>query len=297
MDRASVLFYQATPESLKKCIEYSQAAIALDPTYVSPYGEIASAYSLLSLTDVLPSREAHQKVVEWSNKAIAINDSVYISRIALLGEQATYEWDWTGIAKVGRLHPFYANLLKATGRVTELAALTARDADKLTEVIPSYYAAEAFYYNRQYAEAIDQYKRTLELSPSFLPAQFGLGRAYTQANKSDEAIEQTRKAMPLRRTAGWLGYALARFGRRSEASRVLDELKRRAHTEYVSPLNLAWIYIGLADWEQAFTWMQRACDQRVPRLLELRSEPLYDPLRLDPRYRDLIHCVGVDVER
>jgi tetratricopeptide (TPR) repeat protein len=294
MERAGVLFYRASPDSLQRALQYSHQAMNLDPTYVIPYVEIASVYSLYSLTDVMDPREAHAKVVEWTNKASQVNDAWFNSRIAILGEQATYEWDWKEIGQVGSLHPFYRNYLLATGQLPKLLDRDAAGAiADQPHVLSDYYFGQSLYLSRRYDDSIERLKRAIEIDPSFLWPHLFVAYSYTQQGRYDEAISELNTAMALKRALGDVGHVYARAGRRRDALRVLDELRQRAAREYVTPLAFARVYLGLADADRTFEWMRKACESRVPSLIFLKVDPIYDPIRPDPRFAELMKCVGV----
>jgi tetratricopeptide (TPR) repeat protein len=227
--------------------------------------------------------------------AFKINDSVYTSRMALFGEQATYEWNWTAIARAGHGHPFYRDYLRATGQIDRLIDLmTGLQRDDPDSIFWGFYLGDALYLDRQYDAAIARFTQTIERDPTFLWSRLGLAKAYLQQAHYTEALAELNAAQPLRRTPGWLGYAYARMGQREKALRVLADLNERSAREYVSPVVIAWVYLGLGDTAQTFAWMRKACDTRVAILNEIKVEPAYDPIRADPRFADLLQCVGVD---
>jgi pentatricopeptide repeat protein len=93
---------------------------------------------------------------------------------------------------------------------------------------------------------------------------------------------------------GVLVRAYAHAGRRTDALRLLDELKRRQHAGYVPTAAFVNAYLGLGDNEQAFAWLERAYQEKAEILQYLKVHPFFDPLRGDPRFANLIHRVGLD---
>jgi hypothetical protein len=97
-----------------------------------------------------------------------------------------------------------------------------------------------------------------------------------------------------RRTyTGYLAYAYAASGQRGRALALARELEERSRREYISPVTVALAYTGLGDKDGAFRWLERAADLRDPGVLVLRVEPLFDPLRSDPRFTRLLTRVGL----
>ncbi len=91
-----------------------------------------------------------------------------------------------------------------------------------------------------------------------------------------------------------LAYAYAAAGRRDEALKILDEQQRLAQQRYVSPYNFAIIYTGLGDRDRAFEWLTKCVEQRTLIIFHLKSRPMFDPLRSDPRYRDLLRRMNLE---
>ena len=90
-----------------------------------------------------------------------------------------------------------------------------------------------------------------------------------------------------------MGYVYAVFGRRSEAQHMLNELKERSKQRYVPPYNIAMVYVGLGEKEQAFQWLDKAYEDRNQFMARLKTEPKFDSLRSDPRFGDLVRRVGL----
>jgi tetratricopeptide (TPR) repeat protein len=147
-------------------------------------------------------------------------------------------------------------------------------------------------------EAAEYFKKAVSLSPNGVLAYCGLGRVYLHQGKYEEAIAEFQKADDLDErlppTREQLGYAYALAGRRDEALKILGEMDQRAaRGEYVTPLGIAWIYIALGDKDQAFTWLDKACDEHNGGLPYLKTEPVYDSLRSDPRFANVLRRVNL----
>jgi tetratricopeptide (TPR) repeat protein len=151
------------------------------------------------------------------------------------------------------------------------------------------------YFARQYEQAIDQYRKTLEMDPNFFPAHFHLGEAYEQKGMYEEAIAEFHKASSFSsgQTVAALGHVYAMSGKRREARRVLEQLEKLSKRRYVSPYGMALIHTGLGEKDQAFAWLQRACEDRSVELCRLKVEPSLDSLRSDSRFQDLLRRIGL----
>src|SRR5262249_3480762 len=86
-----------------------------------------------------------------------------------------------------------------------------------------------------------------------------------------------------------LGYAYAVAGNRSGATELAGELELLSRERYVSPVQLAWIHLGLGDFDQVFAYLEQAYQRRTCDLIWLRVRPLFDMIRSDPRFESL--CV------
>ena len=125
-----------------------------------------------------------------------------------------------------------------------------------------------------------------------------LGRAYLQKASYPEATAAFRKALQLSdgdtNDLAALGLGLASSHQPAEARKILDQLKERSQQTYVQPMWLAVIYVALGDKDQAFDWMQKAYEDRSAWLVYLKVDPLFDNVRQDARFTDLMRRVGLN---
>ena len=138
----------------------------------------------------------------------------------------------------------------------------------------------------------------LAVRPDDSDALWLLGFALIADGRSEEAIPVLEKTVSIMdRSPGaieLLATAYAHAGRRAEALRLLDELKRRQQTGYVPAGAFINPYLGLGDYDQAFAWFERAYQEHSNILQFLRVHPFFDPVRDDPRFADLLRRVGLD---
>jgi len=85
-----------------------------------------------------------------------------------------------------------------------------------------------------------------------------------------------------------LAHAYAVTGKPQEARKILRDLRARSRRSYVSPTSIAVIFVGLSDKENALEWLEKACQQRDPGLHTLKVHPIFDSLRSEPRFQDLV---------
>ena len=140
---------------------------------------------------------------------------------------------------------------------------------------------------------------TREISPNHFLPDLRLGYVRIQQLKFDEAIEQmqtaVRRADRSTETLAALAIAYAAAGKMSEAEPLLAELERPSSKRYVMPCKVAKIYSAARNADKAFDWLETAYNEGNPDLIELNSEPVFDPIRRDSRFSNLMRRVGWDV--
>jgi serine/threonine protein kinase/tetratricopeptide (TPR) repeat protein len=298
-----------TLEGAQQSIDFFQQAIQKDPKYALAYAGQADSYALLADLNVLPAREVTPKVKLAAAKALELDDTLGEAHTSLAFAKF-HEWDWVGAEKEFKraielnasyptAHAWYGEYLMVLGRFDE-ALTEMKRANELNPLSPAVNLALGyrFYYAHQYPQAIEQCQKTVAMDASFVGAHVFLGRAYTQTAAYPEAIGEFRKALELSdgdsSELAALGLAFAASHQVAEARKILDQLKERSQQTYVQPMWIAVIDIALGEKDQAFDWMQKAYDDRSAWLLYLKVDPLFDSVRSDPRFTDMVRKVGLN---
>jgi tetratricopeptide (TPR) repeat protein len=220
-----------------------------------------------------------------------------------------YDWDWAtaeqGFKRANEVEPkywhhheLYAYLLTTLGRSEDAfaEARRAQEIDPLSRIAHAS-ASHHFYFARQYERSNEEARKALELDPAFAVGHMQLARNFVQQGEYEDAIAEYRQVISLSgRTSqmlGEMGNAHAVFGKRAEALKLLEELKDISSHQYVSPLNFAFIYIGLGDKEQAFAHLEKAYQERTTWLMWIKVDPRLDPLRPDPRFAELLRRMSL----
>jgi serine/threonine-protein kinase len=145
-------------------------------------------------------------------------------------------------------------------------------------------------------EALALLQKVIELDSNYWLAHSFAASAYIEKGMFDQAIAEARKARELPGLssipAGFLGFALARSGKQAEARALLEEVLKSSREQYISAYAIALIYNGLGDRDQAVAWLEKAYQNREPRITFLKVEPKWNSLRDDPRFQDLFRRVG-----
>jgi len=291
-----------TPESLKKGLEYFQAAIDSDPAYALGYVGLADTYRLSGSYAVLPPDEAYPRAKTALVKALELDDTLAEAHNSLAN--AYYDdFDWEAAERefqraleLNRNYPTahhqYAVYLGSLGRHEEAIKeiKRARELDPLSPVIRGAQLGILFH-ARKYDETIEEGEKALEAEPPFL--YFHKGAAYIEKRMFDKGVaefEQQAVVSPSPAVMARVGYAYARAGRRAEAVKIVSELEQLSKREYVSSYDIALVYAGLGDKTESLAWLERAYENKegVMWLHFLRVSPCFDGLRDDPRFQDLL---------
>jgi tetratricopeptide (TPR) repeat protein len=154
-----------------------------------------------------------------------------------------------------------------------------------------------FYLARQYDQALEICQKILEMdSTGFYQGYFVVGRAYERKGMYAEAIQALETAVRLSHRnphmLAVLGHVLANSGKRAEAVQLIDELQGRLTRVYTAPFNIAMIYAGLGQKDETLEWLEKAYEDRSMWMIFVNAYPIFDFLRPDPRFQDLVRRMG-----
>ncbi|HJZ13354.1 MAG TPA: tetratricopeptide repeat protein, partial [Acidobacteriota bacterium] len=300
---------QATGEGTRKAIQYFNDAIERDPTYALAYAGLADSYGLILGDWYLPPKEIAPKAREAAQRALQIDPELAEPHTTLGVVHMVFDWDWVKAEKEYKraieLNPSYATahhqyawFLTYLGRFAEATEEFNRavELDPLSSVIINdQNVPYAFSGNSE--EAIRLCKKAIEMDADFFLPHFALGWIYAGDANYSKALEELQLSNQLSESpmnVSWIGYALARSGRRTEALQMIQKLQETSKKRYVPPYNIAIIYVGLGDWDQAMEWLNRAYEERDGWLVFIKQEMVLRPLRSDPRFQDLLRRVGFE---
>ncbi|MFY9583658.1 MAG: protein kinase [Candidatus Acidiferrales bacterium] len=297
-----------TEEGAKKAIEYFSQAIERDPSYAQGYAGLADGYIILENEGGMPGIEAFSKARAAALKALALDDTLAEAHTSLAGVKEAHDWDFVGAEKEYKraielnpnyslAHLWYSLFLDEMSRLDEamMEIKKAREVDPLSLPINRNIGIYLFH-SRRYEEAIAQYRSVIEMDPNFATAHEGLANVYAQTGRYQEAMLEWQKAETLRGekelAAVWGKYA-ASDDYRGALRTVVELLEERAKRKYVDPNSIALCYVRLGDKNRAFQWLEKAFQEHSGSLPNLNSGPVYDPIRSDPRFADLLRRIGL----
>jgi DNA-binding winged helix-turn-helix (wHTH) protein/lipoprotein NlpI len=298
-----------TVTGLRRSVEYFEQAAVKDPNSALGYAGLADAYVLLDSYGVESSREEYPSAKTASLKSLQV-DNLLPEAHASYGMVLFFdEWNWPQAEHEFRrsidldpnyamAHSWYALDLLAMGRTKE-AIDQAQIAQNLAplSLIVNTEVGWAYYSSHQYGSAIDAYQNVLDLDQNFARAHTRLGMVYAAQKNFSNAIREFKKAQDLSGPDpyldGLLGYSEAMSGNADAARKLLLELTKRSHTEYVPAFSMALICIGLHDNDRALSWLTQSFQERSTYLVYAKTDPLLDSIRSDPRFGILMNQMGL----
>lgn len=296
-----------TDEGFRKAIDFFQDAIEKDPTYALAYTGLADCYTLRSDYGFLASQEGYALAKGAVTLALKYDDSLAEAHTSLASIKAATDWDWQGAENEYRraielnpnyptAHHWYGSQLILQGRMDQaLQQLkTAQQLDPLSLGINKDLAV-ALIYARDYEAALQQCRKTLEIEPTFLVMSTYIAQIYQLQQKYAEATAEVERAHAAAPDDGEIAYGLgqayALAGRKDEALKISSELGQPGKA--FLPKEAAYLYSLLDKKEEAIAVLQKAADEHIMAVAELKMDPRLAELRKDVRVSELLQKIGL----
>ncbi|HZL68020.1 MAG TPA: tetratricopeptide repeat protein [Candidatus Limnocylindrales bacterium] len=294
----------------EESIGYFQEAINQEPTFAPAYLGLARAYNDLStiLIGGATPGEARPKVISAARKALELDPDLAEAHL-LLANTLQKQWHWAE-AKAeyrralelspndARAHAAFGSWLMCQGDIEDALSWAQRGRELDPLVVDGSDIGWILFMGRRYDEAIRELRSVLAVHPESVDALGTLGFVLIADGRSQEAIPILEKrASLLDRSPGGvelLATAYARAGRRTEALRLVEELKLRRQKGYIPPGAFINPYLALGEYDEAFVWFERAYREQSNILKYLKVHPFFDPVRSDPRFKDLLLRTGLN---
>jgi TolB-like protein/Flp pilus assembly protein TadD len=297
---------QGGTDNTKRAVDLFERAVAADPNYALAYAELSLKSYILAGSSAADPKVYMPKAESTARRALELDSNLAEAHLAI-SRIYVARWQWQeGEAERKRAielepnnayaHDLYAQLLSILCRHDEAIAEARRavDLDPLSTLITANLGYR-LHFARRYDESIAEEKKVLASNPNLDYATNFLGYAYSGNGQFKEAIaaylETIRLGDKSTSTQVFLGAAYAHAGERDKAQAILNQL--RATTEYVSPAELAILYVALGDKEGAFALLEKAYGDHDLQMQFLKVDPEYDSVRDDPRFQDLVRRVGL----
>ena len=295
-----------TVEGFQKAIGYFHQAAEKDPNYARAYAGLADSYALIGTYTGTPAAESAPQARAAALRALQLDDNLPEAHAALALIVQNHEYDWQTAEKEFKRaielnpnyatgHHWYAEHLAWLGRFDDALRESerARQLDPLSLIIGADNAV-ILYYSRQYDRAIAQFNAVHQLDPDF-PRAGAVFAVYVQKGMFAEAEAYLEKYCS--DDGSWCvsnrAYTYGRAGKLAQAKKERDKLLASNRREPVDPIVVVPAYLGTGDNDQAIAWLEKAFAQHSNGLTGLKVDPIYDPLRGDPRFQNLLRRVGL----
>jgi serine/threonine-protein kinase len=302
-----------TKEGFRLAVEWFERAIAEDPGYARAYAGLADVYAVMPLWGLMPAPEAHAKAEPYAHRALELDPNLaeaHASYGAILSNKYS---DFPGAERELRraieldpgyttAHHWLGTALSAQNKLDEAEAAMerSRQMDPLS-VIVAYNLANINSRRRRYDRALEYFRGTLELDPAFLGAYMPIAHVHAARGTWDEGIAylsgvDARARQSLEVTAG-LGLLHARAGHPEEARAILRDLAERGRREYVAPMYTFYTIFALGDRDDALRMLERGMREGEVSPFFIRVSPMWDMLKEDPRFEELLRSFEAEEER
>jgi tetratricopeptide (TPR) repeat protein len=248
------------------------------------------------------------KAKEFAMKSLSLDNTLADAHSALGNIELFYDWDWSAAEEEFKrtmelnpnhvwAHEWHSRGLVTRGRTDEAIAEAklsiALDPSPLSWDYPIW----VFVLARRYDLALERVQELLELAPNYSWGHFELARIYEQNGRAEKAAQESLKADELFGTdpkrVAQLREAIAKSGAEGYWRRTLENYRESAKSNYVPSVLVAEACVRVGDKECAFHWLQKGFEERDDLMINLKVEPVFDGIRSDPRYQDLVLRVGI----
>jgi len=294
------------PEGYENALRCFEGAVELDPGYARAYAGAAVAHAWAIHLEGRRSADIAAKGKEAARKALELDEKLDEAHAALGYILWGHDWDWAGAEASFRralelnpnsayAHYLYSIFLGNVGRFQEAIIESERSVDLDPLWAPASQNLGWWYHNSgRLAEARSALERALDLQPDFPLVRLNLG-LHLLAEEPERGIEELTSAAaegaPIARS--FLAYAYGETGESDNARRILEEMHRVASETYVSEVFFALIHLGLGEQEEAMRWLEEGYQQRTGAMVWCSHLDMFDPIRDDPRFIDLMRRMGL----
>jgi TolB-like protein/Tfp pilus assembly protein PilF len=304
-------WHKRSREGLASARECFERAIALDPQFAAAHDGLADTYAVLGFWTygMLPPREAFPRARAAARRALELEPGLAEAYATLGFVQYEFDWDFAGaersFQRALELNPSYAT---GRQRYASLLGLLGRSAEALAEIeraraldplslLVNHTVAWLHYFARDFDQAREGCRRTLELNPGFPVTHLLLAAIHSLSGRYDDALaeQDAYERLDGPSTIGLMarGCHHARAGEKGLACRYLDRLRDGMAAGTAYAWQVAMVHAALGDADEAFADLDRAVADRSDALAFLKVEPFWDPLRGDPRFAAVLRTVGL----
>jgi serine/threonine-protein kinase len=302
------VFNKDTEPSTRKALDFFQQSLLQDPGYARSYAGIADCWTQLADDFVVPD-DAYPRAKAAATRALQ-HDPDLVEAITSVGKVLCwYEWDFAAAARQLRravaLNENHAEAHWALGSVLPTVGLLPEAVEEMRKglildplsAVYSRWLGRFLLFGGDYARAIAQAEKTIDLDADYAYSYLDIGSAYLELGDPESALQWLQRGQGLENSVrsydAMIVRALAPLGRREEADEILHRLEDESRQHYVRSEILAMGYAAVGDRDRAFGGLERAFQVRSAGLIYLHVDPGYKPLRADPRFGQLVERIGL----
>jgi adenylate cyclase len=292
-----------TKEGFTQALDYLDRAVKLDPGYEPSWTQLSLVYSGMAAHGFIPAVEALPKARDAARRALDLNPNSARAHVALGYLHMNDDWDWTAadreISQALALEPGSADVLHAAGtlyivlgRVRESVrmfnAALARDPLRASSYSN---LGVAFFADGRLPEAEQAFRKSIELRPAAGYTHNGLGLVLLWKGDLNGALEEMKRETDEMWRLEGQALVYSAMHRRAESDAALSELTKKFQQE--APYVIATVYGYRGEVDPAFQWLERAFKERDATLTSIKSDPLFQKIKSDPRYTALLQKAGL----
>jgi serine/threonine-protein kinase len=306
--RGQVYLATLNPPDLQTALEYFELSLDIDPDYAPAHAGIAQVWAVRQQIGLVSPSEAAPQVRAALARALALDSTLAEVQGTLAVVRTWTDWDWAAAETAYRrsieINPnapgaqaTYAHFLCMMARFDEAMEQIERavELDPLNPLSHNFYGW-VLYYVRRYDDAIAQFQHLLRMAPDHPGALVGLSLVYHAKGMYDESLAAARSyfsVMGFTQVEEALEAGYAEGGYRAARRHAGDTLAALRSVTYVLPTDIAMLYILAGENGRALEWLERGFEERDPYMAYLRGDPVFDPLRDEPRFQDLLRRMGL----
>jgi adenylate cyclase len=287
-----------TPESYDSAEAYYHRAIELDPNYALAYVGLADCYTFQNQRKGLTRLELVPIAHDYIQKALSIDNNLPEALTTQAFIQSHFEWDWQGSQPIFQkaiglkpnypsAHLYYGNVLFATGDIKQgiLETKKALELDPLSASL-NWVLGRNYFFAGEYDLAITQLKKTQAIQ-DYHYAKIYLGLCYLQKKQYKEALDILNEHLKVKNKATEEPVLVIIM------TYVLKGEKEKAESELVkflkdngdpNPYYLSALYVSMGNLDDAMKELEKGYERRIIHMMHLKVNPLFDPIRKDPRF-------------
>ena len=302
--RGRYYWHYFTPAGMQQAIAHFQQALELAPDYAQAWAGLCSCHVAMAVQSMVAPGPAAREGREAARRVLELDPLMPDAHLAVAAAKLFFDWDWPAVERAiasalelspghSMAHSLFTHYAAARGWGDHAIASARRalELDPLSAV-HNHDLGWAYLLNGDYEQAREQLLTTLGMEFPFPLAYVSLGQVYLQQGNFPAALDAIQKSLPPDGCGpppvmAMLGHARAAAGDVAGARqslRALDEMSARG---YVSPYDRAVVYAGLSEPEEALGWLERAFEDRSPRVIWLKAEPAFQGLRTLTRFENL----------